>query len=67
MIDVRREYLNRGFSRRGFAEHVGVPWSSIRRLEKRQGIRPERAKKVADELGCQVTDLLPVGDESVVA
>lgn len=57
-FDLRSAYLNRGFSRRSFADEVGVPEPSIRRLERGLGVHPGRAKKVADYFGLRVTDLL---------
>ena len=59
---LRAAYLNRGLSRRQFADELGVPEQSIRRLEAGKGIHPSNAKKVADFLGLQVTDLLPFED-----
>ncbi len=58
--DLQASYLNEGLSRRQFAERIGVPEQSIRRLERGLGIHPANAKKVADYLGVKVTDLLPV-------
>ncbi len=60
---LRGAYINRGFSRRGFAKHVGVPEQSLRRLERGERVHPASAKKVADELGVQVTDLMPLAPE----
>jgi DNA-binding XRE family transcriptional regulator len=58
--ELRAAYINRGFSRRGFAEHVDVPEQSLRRLEVGERVHPATAKKVADELGVRVTDLMPL-------
>jgi DNA-binding XRE family transcriptional regulator len=58
-IHLRVEYLNRGMSRRAFAREIDVPEQSIRRLEDGKGVNPATAKKVADFIGCKVTDLMP--------
>jgi DNA-binding XRE family transcriptional regulator len=58
--ELREHYLNQGMSRRQYAAKVDVPEQSIRRLEAGQGVSPAYAKKVADDLGCKVTDLMPV-------
>lgn len=58
--ELRQHYLNEGMSRRQYAEHVGVPEQSLRRLEAGMGVRPAYAKKIADDVGCKVTDLMPV-------
>ena len=49
--------LNAGHSIRSFAEEIGVPEPTIRRLESGLGIHPKYAKRVADFFGVQVTDL----------
>lgn len=49
--------MNRGQSIRGLARELGVPEQSIRRIEDGDGIRLDRAKKVADWHGVQVVDL----------
>lgn len=58
--NIRAHYMNSGFSRRGFAEHVGVPEGTIRRLEDGLSVHPASAKKIADDMGIKVTDLMPV-------
>lgn len=55
--DLRVIRLNKGKSIRGLARDLGVPEQSIRRLEGGDGIRVDRAKKLADWHGIQVTDL----------
>lgn len=62
--DLRAVYLNAGMSRREFARHISVPEQSIRRFEDGDGISPANAKRLADYLGCKVTDLLD-DDESI--
>jgi plasmid maintenance system antidote protein VapI len=58
--DIKAGYLNAGYSRRAFAEHVDVPEQSLRRLEGGNGISPAYAKRIADFFGVQVTDLMPI-------
>ncbi len=60
--EIRAGYINEGYSRRSFAEHIDVPEGTIRRLESGLAIHPENAKKVADFLGVRVTDLMPLED-----
>jgi transcriptional regulator with XRE-family HTH domain len=57
---IRAAYLNRGLSRRQFAREVGVHEQTVRRIENGEGVHPANAKKVADALGVQVTDLMPL-------
>lgn len=52
--------LNAGHSIRSLAAALDVPEQSIRRLESGDGVHPANAKKVADWLGCTVTELLPL-------
>jgi DNA-binding XRE family transcriptional regulator len=58
-FNLRASYTNRGFSRRSFADELGVHEHSLRRLEKGLSVHPATAKKVADYFGMQATDLLP--------
>lgn len=62
--ELRHHYLNAGFSRRGFARHVGVPEQSLRRFEDGDGISPAYAKKLADHLGTTVVDLIGLNDKA---
>lgn len=55
--ELRRLRMNRGTSIRALARELEVPEQSIRRLEEGDGIRLDRAKKVADWHGVLVTDL----------
>ncbi len=55
---LRRERLNRGYSRRALARKIDVPEQTLRRLEAGLGISPNYAKRVADFFDVQVTDLL---------
>jgi transcriptional regulator with XRE-family HTH domain len=59
-IDLVAERVNRGYSSFAFAEAVGLPSSTYRRLETGEHVSPATAKKVADYLGCKVTDLMPL-------
>lgn len=61
---IREHYLNQGLSRRAYAEKIGVPEQSLRRLEAGLGVHPANAKIVADDLGVKVTDLMPVEREA---
>lgn len=56
--------LNAGYSRRGLAEHINVPEQTLRRLEAGDGCTPSYAKRVADFFGVQVTDLMPLPEET---
>lgn len=58
--EIRTHYTNAGFSRRGFAERIGVSEHSIRRLERGESVHPSTAKAVADDMGVKVTDLMPL-------
>lgn len=62
-IELRAFYLNRGMSRRQFAEHLGINEATLRRLESGLQVHPASAKKVADEMGVRVTDLMPIGPD----
>jgi DNA-binding XRE family transcriptional regulator len=55
---LRRERINRGYSRRALAREIDVPEQTLRRLEKGLGVTPLYAKRVADFFEVQVTDLL---------
>lgn len=57
---IREHYLNEGFSRRGYADKLGTNEAAIRRLEAGENVHPATAKKVADDMGLKVTDLLPL-------
>jgi predicted transcriptional regulator len=59
-VDLTTARLNLGLSQRGLAEQAGVGLETIRRLERGDGCRPANAKRVADVVGCKVTDLMPV-------
>jgi ribosome-binding protein aMBF1 (putative translation factor) len=65
--DLRGVYLNAGMSRREFARQINVPEQSLRRFEDGDGISPANAKRLADYLGCKVTDLLDGNDAPVAA
>lgn len=56
--ELRRERLNRGFSRRALAREIEVPEQTLRRLEEGLGVTPMYAKRVADFYGVKVTDIL---------
>lgn len=49
--------LNNGDSIRGLARKLDLPEQTIRRLEEGKGCWLDRAKKLADYYGVQVTDL----------
>jgi len=57
---MRRARLNAGFTKRGLAREAKVGVETVRRLEAGKGARPSNAKRVADAIGLQVTDLMPV-------
>lgn len=56
--------INAGLSKRGLAQAAGVGFATVQRLEAGEGARPENAKKIADLLGCKVTDLMPLDRET---
>lgn len=58
MNEIRKHYLNLGHSRRSYAEFLGIHENALRRLEKGLNVHPATAKKVADDMGVLVTDLL---------
>lgn len=66
-FELRRAYLNRGFSRRSFAKAIEVPEQSIRRLEKGLGVHPDNARKVANYFGLDTVDLLPDPEQRAAA
>lgn len=55
---LRAYYTNKGLSRRGYAELLGIHEQSLRRLEGGEGVHPATAKVIADDMGVQVTDLI---------
>lgn len=57
--------LNQGHSIRGLAALIGVPETTIRRLEGGDGVSPRSAKKYADHFGIQVTDLPSFSEAAV--
>jgi transcriptional regulator with XRE-family HTH domain len=59
-FDLRTARLNAGLSQRALAEKVGVNLATIQGLEDGRAAHPQNAKKVADEFGVKVTDLIPV-------
>jgi ribosome-binding protein aMBF1 (putative translation factor) len=63
-IDLASERVNRGYSIRALAAELDVHQHTIRRLEAGEGVHPSAAKKVADFIGCKVTDLLPLEKEA---
>lgn len=56
-IDLASERLDRGYSQRGLAQHLGISSNTYRRLEDGGRVHPAIAKKVADYFGVKVTDL----------
>ncbi len=61
---IRPAYINEGMSRIQFAARVGLDESTVRRLERGQGVSPASAKRIADHFDCKVTDLLPIGEDA---
>ncbi|PTL55766.1 helix-turn-helix domain-containing protein [Paraconexibacter algicola] len=57
-VSIKDHYLNKGLSRRAYADQIGVPEQSLRRLEAGLGVHPANAKKVADDMKVAVTDIL---------
>lgn len=70
-LDLTVERLNRGYSIKSLAGHLGIHEHAIRRLEAGGTIHPASAKKIADFFGCKVTDIMPLsargGDPEVDA
>lgn len=65
--EVRRARINKGRSIRGLARDLEIPEQSIRRIEGGDGIRLERARKLADWLGVEVVDLPGMLPEELAA
>jgi transcriptional regulator with XRE-family HTH domain len=63
-MDLRAERLNRGLTLEEMAERVGVTRRVLQAAEGGQQPRPGNALKIADFLGCQVTDVWPIEPES---
>jgi transcriptional regulator with XRE-family HTH domain len=61
-FDLKAARLNMGLSQEEFALKCGVKLGTVKRLEAGGGAHPANAKRVADELGVQVTDLMPLED-----
>lgn len=59
-VDLKAARVNLGLSQRGLARKAGVTDHVVRKLERGERVHPASAKKVADHLGCQVTDLMSV-------
>ncbi len=59
-FDFDRARVNAGYSIRGLARAAGVAQGTVQRLAAGRPVRPEQAKKVADVLGVQVIDLIPL-------
>lgn len=62
--EIRAHYRNAGFSRRGYAAKLEIHEQSLRRLERGESVHPATAKAIADDMGVQVTDLMPVEKEA---
>lgn len=65
-IDLRSERLNRGLSLDALSNEVGVPKSTLARIEQGVTPRPLVQFKVASYYGYRVTDVWPV-DEGAAA
>lgn len=59
-FDLRLARVNAGLSQRALAEKVGVSLATVQRLEDGMGAHPANAKRIADEFGVLVTDLVPI-------
>lgn len=57
---LRGARLNAGLTMRALAKQANVGLETVRRLEDGKGARPANVKRVADALGLQVTDVMPV-------
>lgn len=66
-IDLRRERLNRGFSRRQAAEQMGVNENTLKRAEEGDMPHPGNALKIATFYGHQVTDVWPLENAEAAA
>lgn len=62
--DVVAARLNLGMTQRALAQKAKVGLSTVQRLEEGKGAHPRNAKRVADVLGVQVTDLMPLDREA---
>lgn len=63
-FDFDRARVNAGYSIRGLARAAGVSDGTVRRVATGKPVRPEQAKKIADVLGVQATDLIPLEREA---
>lgn len=64
VIDLKAERLNRGLSLNALSAEVGLPKSTLARIEGGIPPRPETAKKIADFYGVKVTDIWPTEKEA---
>lgn len=62
--EIQVERMNRGKSRRALARELNVPEQTLRRIERGEGISLGYAKALADWLGVQVLDILPLDEEA---
>lgn len=59
-IDLKAERLNRGLSLDALSAEIGVPKSTLARMETGVAPRPEVRLKVADLYGYKVTEVWPL-------
>ncbi len=55
--EFKRLLAINGYSVEGFARRIGGVSASFDRYMKGQGMRPERAKKIAEALGVEMSDI----------
>lgn len=58
-FDLAKTRVNAGWSIRALARELNIPEASIRRLEGGGGISLHYAKRIADQFGVTVLDILP--------
>lgn len=64
VFDFDRARVQAGYSIRGLARAAGVSDGTVRRVAAGKPIRPEKAKAIADLIGAEVLDLIPLANET---
>jgi ribosome-binding protein aMBF1 (putative translation factor) len=63
-VNLAAERINRGHSIRSLAVELDVHQHTIRKLEAGESVHPAAAKKVADFIGCKVTDFAGFNEDA---
>lgn len=67
VFDFERARVSAGYSIRGLARAAGVSDGTVRRVSEGKPIRPEKAKAIADVIGVEVLDLIPLNRDREAA